>query len=38
MAGGQAKQSPYVVQKVSNFENQFTEERQTVTGQKIWKT
>lgn len=36
--GGQDKRSPYVVQKVSNFENQLTKERQAMTVQKIWKT
>lgn len=38
MGGGEDKKSPYVVQEVSNFENQLTKDWQAMTGQKIWKT
>lgn len=35
MGGGEDKKSPYVVQEVSNFENQLTKDWQAMTGQKI---
>lgn len=38
MRGGEDKNNPYVVQEVSNFENQLTKDWQAMTGQKIWKT
>lgn len=38
MGEGEDKKSPYIVQEVSNFENQLTKDWQAMTGQKIWKT
>lgn len=38
MQEGEDKKSPYIVQEVSNFENQLTEDWQAMAGQKIWKT